>query len=103
MATTGIRQRHSKRCNGDGCSCPWEASVYSKRDGKKMRQTFPTKAAAVAWRETSAPAVRRGACARRLRRRSARQPSAGWRARGRADPPRSGDPYKPAASALRGA
>jgi integrase len=33
--------------------------VYSQRDGKKIRKTFPTKAAAVAWRTDASTAVRR--------------------------------------------
>jgi integrase len=53
--TTGIRYRHSRsctdrdRCKRD-CGGAWEASVYSKRDGKKIRRTFPTHAAAKGWR-----------------------------------------------------
>ena len=27
-------------------SCPWQASVYSKQDGKKIRKLFATKAEA---------------------------------------------------------
>jgi integrase len=33
--------------------------VYSKRDGKKIRKTFPTHAAAVAWRNDASTAVRK--------------------------------------------
>lgn len=55
----GVRQRHGKRCNGRSCGCPWEASVYSRRDGRKIRKVFPTKAAAIAWREETRVAVRR--------------------------------------------
>jgi hypothetical protein len=45
---TGVRQRHGLNCNRKmRCHCPWEASVYSKRDAKKIRKTFPTKAAAL--------------------------------------------------------
>ena len=55
-----MRHRHGNRCKGGRCSCPWEASVYSKQDGKKIRKTFPTKAAAKAWREEKLGAVRRG-------------------------------------------
>jgi hypothetical protein len=62
MAATGIRQRHGNGCNRpkSGCKCPWEAFVYSKRDGKKIRRTFPTKAEALSWRQDNASAVRRG-------------------------------------------
>jgi integrase len=60
--TTGLRQRHSRTCKTQGarpCKCPWEASVYSKRDRKKIRKTFPDHAAAKSWRDDAAGAVRR--------------------------------------------
>jgi integrase len=60
MAATGLRQRHGHRCPGGRCDCPWQASVYSQRDGKKIRQAFPTRAAAKAWREDKLGAVKRG-------------------------------------------
>jgi hypothetical protein len=47
----GIRQRHGNRCTGGRCKCPYEASVFSSRDGKKIRKTFPTMAAVKAWRD----------------------------------------------------
>jgi integrase len=57
----GVRQRHGNRCSGRGrCDCPWQASVYSKRDGKKLRQNFPTQAAAKAWRADKLSAANRG-------------------------------------------
>jgi integrase len=56
----GIRQRHGRGCPQTGrCKCPFEAFVYSKRDEKKIRKTFPTLAAAVAWRDDAKGAVRR--------------------------------------------
>ncbi len=49
---TGLTQRHGNRCTGKrDCGCPWRAFVYSKTDGKKIRKTFPTRAAAKAWRD----------------------------------------------------
>lgn len=58
---TGIRQRHGRDCRQTGRrACPWEASVYSIRDGKKIRKQFPTLAAASAWRDDARGAVRRG-------------------------------------------
>ena len=52
MAATGIRQRHGRGCAGEGrCKCPWEAAVYSKRESKKIRKQFQTRAAAVEWRD----------------------------------------------------
>jgi integrase len=62
---TGIRLRHSRSCatSRDGrCNCKpsYEAAVWSKRDGKKLRETFPTLAAARAWRHDASSAVRKG-------------------------------------------
>jgi integrase len=58
---TGVRQRHGHGCNGRGrCDCPWRAEVYSKRDGRKLRKTFPTQAAAKAWRADKLSAANRG-------------------------------------------
>jgi hypothetical protein len=46
----GIRQRHGRGCSGKGrCTCPSRAEVYSKRDGKKIRKSFTTREASVAW------------------------------------------------------
>ncbi|MGA9313211.1 MAG: site-specific integrase [Solirubrobacteraceae bacterium] len=52
----GIRPRHSERCatkrdRGD-CDCdpPFEASVWSTFDKKKIRKTLPTLQAAIKWR-----------------------------------------------------
>jgi integrase len=63
--TTGIRERHRRGCasaRGSACSCrpTWEASVWSRRDGRKIRKTFATKAAARAWRAQAESEVRRG-------------------------------------------
>ncbi len=56
----GVWQRHNSKCNRKrGCKCPWQASVYSKRDGKKIRKAFPSQAAAVAWRDDARSAVRK--------------------------------------------
>ncbi len=58
---TGVRQRHGNGCNGKGrCDCPWRAEVYSKRDGRKLRKTFPTQAAAKGWRADKLSAANRG-------------------------------------------
>ena len=59
-ASTGIEQRHGRGCKAAvKCSCPWRASVYSPRDGKKIRRSFPTKAAATAWRDEAKTGVRK--------------------------------------------
>src|SRR5580704_2512194 len=99
MAETGIRQRHGRACDGEGrCRCPWEASVYSKRHGKKIRQQFPTRAAAIEWRDKARPAVRE----RRLQpstQVTVAQAAEAW-LEGAASGlirPRSGNAYKPAA------
>src|SRR5690242_16974463 len=56
--TPGIRVRHSRACrthSGGGCNCDpaYEAWVFSKRDGKKIRKSFTGHGAAAAakgWR-----------------------------------------------------
>jgi integrase len=53
----GVRQRHGRRCRGGRCSCPWEAFVYSKRDHKKLRKSFPTQHEAREWRNAASVAV----------------------------------------------
>ena len=58
--TPGIRQGHGRGCQQTSCcDCPWEAFVYSKADEKKIRKTFPTREAAIAWRDDAKRAVRR--------------------------------------------
>lgn len=64
----GIRARHTRKCrslaaNGGGrCNCDpgWEAWVYLKREDRKLRKTFPTQAAAKAWRADAVSASTRG-------------------------------------------
>jgi integrase len=65
---TGIRERHSRSCasrNGARCNCEpsFEACVFSKRDGKKIRKTFSGKGALSAaknWRADALKPVREG-------------------------------------------
>ena len=64
--STGIRKLHSKGCVGrDGgrcnCGAGWEASVFSARDGKKIRKTFARKTEAESWRADAKVAANRGA------------------------------------------
>jgi integrase len=95
----GIHQRHGNTCSAKGrCDCPWQASVYSKRDGKKIRKAFPTRAAAQAWREDKKPAVRKGELPAPAAT-TLRQAAQAWVGGATAGliRPRSGDPYKPAA------
>jgi integrase len=68
MARTqqGIRARHSRTCNtldGGKCNCTpsYEAFVFSKRDGTKIRKTFSGKGAlaeARGWRTDASKAVK---------------------------------------------
>ena len=62
---TGITKRHSSGCRsreGGRCNCDagWEASVFSKRDGKKIRKTFAREAEAKSWRADALAALARG-------------------------------------------
>ena len=63
--STGIRKMHSKGCPGDrggrcNCGAGYEASVFSKRDDKKIRKVFPTQAAAKTWRADAIAQLARG-------------------------------------------
>jgi integrase len=97
---TGIRQRHGRSCKrpATGCKCPWQAAVYSKADGKKIRKPFPTKAAAVAWRDEARTAVRKKTLRAPVPTTIAGAAEA-WLAGARSGliRTRSGDVYKPAA------
>jgi integrase len=62
---TGIEIRHRTSCasrTGASCNCRtgYQASVWSARDGKRLRRTFPTLSAARAWRAEAQAALRRG-------------------------------------------
>jgi hypothetical protein len=93
----GIRQRHRKGCaRQPRCGCSFEATVYSPRDQRKLRKTFPTLAAARAWRAEALSAVRGGtlrAAPSTTLRAAADELIAGMRS-GRIRT-RSGDQYKP--------
>jgi hypothetical protein len=61
----GIQVRHARRCanrSGSECSCTptFQAQVWSARDRKPIRKTFPTVAGALAWRQETQVALRRG-------------------------------------------
>lgn len=63
---TGIRKLHSKGCAGRAggrcnCGAGWEASVFSKREGKKIRRTFARKIEAELWRADARADASRGA------------------------------------------
>ena len=93
----GVRQRHGRHCRGGRCDCSWEAFVYSRLDGKKIRKTFRTQTAAREWRAETALAVRKLILRAPT---SVTVQSAGddWLARAREGlvRTRSGDEYKPA-------
>ncbi|MEZ5100276.1 MAG: tyrosine-type recombinase/integrase [Thermoleophilia bacterium] len=62
---SGIEVRHAKACasrDGDRCSCrpTYQASVWSAPDQTRLRKTFPTLAAARAWRAEAQTAIRKG-------------------------------------------
>jgi integrase len=65
MPAEGIEVRHATDCrsrSGGRCSRrpSYRASVWSTRDRKRIRRSFPTEAAAKAWRHDAAGAIRRG-------------------------------------------
>jgi integrase len=100
---TGIVKRHSKGCpsiDGGRCRCGggYEASVYSKRDGKKIRRTFAREAEAKSWRADALSALDKGG----LRAPKPTTVNEAWEAwysgaQGGTVFNRSGDPYKPSA------
>jgi integrase len=62
---TGIEVRHKKACasrDSGRCNCQptYQASVWSARESKRIRKTFPTLADARAWRSETQTGVRRG-------------------------------------------
>jgi integrase len=99
----GIDVRHTRACrsrSGGRCNCEptYQAHVWSAREGKRIRKTFPQLAAAKAWRQEALVALRRGT----MRAPSAvtlRAASEPWIAGIRSGEirNRSGDPYKPSA------
>lgn len=101
--TPGIRKRHGRSCGSRGgaaCDCAgsYEVFVYSARDGKKIRKSFPSFAAAKAWRTDTASAVQRGTV-RAVKPTTFRQAADAWLAGARDGSirNRSGDRYKPSA------
>jgi integrase len=62
---SGIEVRHRKGCaeaSGGRCACrpTYQASVWSAAERKRLRKTFPTLAAARAWRAEAQSGIRRG-------------------------------------------
>lgn len=101
--TTGIRRTHSTGCPGrDGgrcrCDAGWEASVYLKRDDKKIRKTFAREAEARSWRADALAALTRGGL-RVPTRTTIKEAWEAWIEGAKAGTirNRSGDPFKPSA------
>jgi integrase len=100
---TGIEVRHKKACasrRGARCNCQpsYQASVWSARESKRIRKTFPTLAEARAWRSETQTGVRRGtlrAPAHTTVAEAANELVTGMRSGGVRT--RSGDAYKPSA------
>ncbi len=61
-ATPGIDVRHARDCAREPCSCSpaYQAHVFDKRTGKRVRKTFATKTAAKLWRQDALVALRAG-------------------------------------------
>jgi integrase len=83
---TGIRKRGSS----------YEASIYLKREGRKLRRTFPTAAGARAWRAEALTAANKGAL-RSPKPTTLRRAWEEWEQRAKAGMirDRSGNRYKP--------
>ncbi|MFN8160609.1 MAG: tyrosine-type recombinase/integrase [Solirubrobacterales bacterium] len=100
---SAIEVRHQKSCRtarGEGmrCNCTpsYRAAVWSPRDRRRIRKTFPTLAAAKRWRADAESAVGRGSL-RASRKVTLRDAAEEWLAGVEAGTVRnrSGDPYKP--------
>jgi integrase len=99
----GIVIRHSTKCAsraGTRCDCKpgYQAQVYSGREGRTIRKTFPTLADARAWRAETQSALNRGAH-KAPSRITVEEAIEEWLSGARAGVirNRSGDPYKPGA------
>jgi hypothetical protein len=108
MKPTGIDPRHARSCaktrNRDArCNCrpSFAAWIYDPRTRKKVKQSFPTQAAAKKWRRDASVAIAAGTL-RGERSPLLRDAASAWLegARSGAIRTRSGDEYKP--SAVRG-
>jgi hypothetical protein len=86
--TTGIRRRGNS----------YEAWAYLKREGKKVRKTFPTEAAAKSWRAEATTAATKGVL-RTPTSTTLREAWTAWLEEAKAGTVlnRSGNPFKPSA------
>jgi integrase len=102
----GIVVRHLKACatrSGGRCNCKptYQASVWSVRDRRRIKKSFPRLAEAKAWRAAAQKAIRRGTM-RAPSQLTLREAAGAWLAGARDGSirNRSGDHYKP--SVVRG-
>jgi integrase len=100
---TGITRRHSRTCRsreGGRCNCNagWEASVFSKRENKKIRKTFAQETEARSWRADALAALARGGL-RAPKRTTLTEAWQAWHEGAKTGTirNRSGDRYKPGA------
>ena len=100
-AHVGILVRHLKACaahSGGRCNCrpTYQASVWSARDGRRIKKSFPTLAEAKAWRVDAQGAIRRGTM-RAPSQLTLREVAEAWLSGARKGSirNRSGDRYKP--------
>ncbi len=57
----GIYHRHRAGCSrASGCSCPYQATVWSARESRNIRRQFRLLAEARTWQQDAAGAVKRG-------------------------------------------
>lgn len=58
----GVSKQHARGCPGGRCRCAasFQATVYSARDGRRIRKTFSTEKEAVLWRGEIRAAVEQG-------------------------------------------
>jgi integrase len=99
----GIETRHSRACSSrehGGCNCKpsYQAQVWSKRDKKVIKRTFPSLAAAKGWRSDATSALKKGTL-RAPSPLTIREAWDSWFARAQRGEvlTRSGEPYKPSA------
>ena len=99
----GVQVRHARRCRsrqGAACSCSpsYQAQVWSPRDRKPIRKTFPSVTEARAWRQETQVALRKGTL-RAPTSITLQEAAEQWLQAAEAGiiRTRSGDPYKPAA------
>lgn len=98
----GVVRLHSRNCPAKAngrckCSAGWRATVWSPRDGVKIRKTFTREAEAKSWRTDAKQALNHGTL-RAPTRRTLRDAAEAWIEGGeRAEiRNRSGRPFKPA-------